>query len=227
MIKNIKKLSLLFSLAILFSLVTTTSYAHYMELTDVVGNIEVGTYYTQTINFHSDTGTDNLNGFYLSLGYDNTKVGLYGIAYQDYDDGDPMVPQTVWDGGKHGFTDLELDGMVYNINGSEPGGQQGNYLPAAGDTLLATIYWSPLVTEDNVTVSTWIDGISDDFYRVDLVQYWDPDDANPYAQTFYHEYRDFVANTDGLEPAAVPIPGAIFLLVPAFLGLIGLRRKKA
>ena len=33
--------------------------------------------------------------------------------------------------------------------------------------------------------------------------------------------------TDGADVAPVPIPGAIFLLVPAFLGLIGLRRKKA
>ena len=37
----------------------------------------------------------------------------------------------------------------------------------------------------------------------------------------------FTPASIGPDLAAVPIPGAIFLLVPAFLGLIGFRRKKA
>ena len=46
----------------------------------------------------------------------------------------------------------------------------------------------------------------------------------------WHDGLDIVANhnlTNGADVAPVPIPGAIFLLVPALLGLIGLRRKKA
>ena len=39
--------------------------------------------------------------------------------------------------------------------------------------------------------------------------------------------KHLLIQASGPDVAAVPIPGAVFLLVPAFLGLIGLRRKKA
>ena len=242
MIKTAKRLIALLSFVILFSFGAGPAHAWYMELTDVVGDIAMGTYYTQTINFHSDTGNDKLNEFFLAVGYDKTKVGLVGIVYQDYLTGTPPFTEVIWDGGLFSHNDesdelAEPDGgIIYNINGSETFGYINEYAPPAGDTLMATIYWDPLVTEDDVTISLWKNhdrippGVgADDFVTVDQVQYWDPDDSNPAAleDEWNYNYRDLVVNTHNIAAAPVPIPGAIFLLGPALLGLIGLRRKKA
>ena len=221
MIKITKKIFTLFSLAILLSLGTNPAHAWYMELTNVVGDIEVGSYYAQQINFHSDTGTDNLNDFGISVDYDETKVELYGIAHVDYDNGNPMFPETVWDGGI--FPHSDTGDVVYNITGSETFGYLDDFFPPAGDNLMATIYWTPLVTETNVIVSLWTDGPVTDLTTVGNNKYYPSAELDK--DNYRFEYRDLTANTDNFAP--VPIPGAVWLLGSGLLGLIGIKRKNA
>lgn len=219
MIKITKRLIALFSFVILFSFGALPAHAWYLELTGVVGDLELGNNYTQQINFHSDTGTDNLNDFAWTVDYDETKVSLYGIAYVDYMTGTPPFEETIWDGGVFPYNDT--GDVVYNILGSETLGYLNTFFPAAGDTLMATIYWTPLESADDVTVSLWTDGPVSDVISVDNRHYYNSAELDRPDYAF--EYRDFETNTDNLAP--VPIPGAVWLLGSGLLGLIGIRRR--
>lgn len=218
MSKLLKMLRLLLFLTV-FSLVTNPANAWYMKLTGVVGDIAIGTYYTQSIFFHSDTGTDNLNDFFLSVDYDQTKVDYVGTLFMDYDDGGIPFPKQIWDGGVFG---VQNDGnVVWDFNASEPVDYPFHFFPPAGDTLMATIYWSPLVTGNDVTVSVWTNGPWSDFISVDGTTYWYPP-VQP-ALASLAEYRDLSGNTDNLAP--VPVPAAVWLLGSGLLGLVGLHRR--
>jgi hypothetical protein len=219
------QLLLLVLLAMVFFFDANPAQAWYMELTDVVGDIEVGTWYTQQINFHSDTGTDRLEDHFISVDYDETKVELAGVQFEDYwDDAEPF-PNQIWDGGMLPYFDE--DGKVTDLMGSEPLGYQHHFFPEAGDTLMATLYWDPLVTDEDVTVSEWTNGPNTDFITVYDINYCYPPDTmipGEPAPGLLTQYRDLGANTDNLAP--VPVPAAVWLLGSGLLGLIGIRRRK-
>jgi hypothetical protein len=220
--KNMRKwLPMLLLVGALFSFGANPAAAWYMELTDVVGAIEVGTYYTQKIYFHSDTGTDNLADFFLSVDYDETKVAFVAPLLESYDDGGVPFANPLWQGGLLPHTDT--GSVVYDLMGTEPLGSPGVFFPAAGDTLMATLYWDPLVTESDVTVSLWTNGPNDDLITVDDINYWQPPRTLDPNDSLLTQYRDMGANTDNLAP--VPVPAAVWLLGSGLLGLVGLRRR--
>lgn len=199
-----------------------TAQAWQVEVTNVEGDLTLGQYYWQEIYFYSDTGDDNLNKFFLTLDYDESKVELVGVLYDDYDDGDPFFPETIWNGGLLPHTDN--GNQLYNLNGTETLGNSGIFLPSVGDTQLVRIAWNPLVAEDDVTVATWGDADASDFVQVDDVQYWMPTDFrniddDPLLAVTYNETE----NRAILAP--VPIPAAVWLLGSGLLGIVGLRRR--
>jgi hypothetical protein len=181
-----------------------------ITLTDVTGDLELGTTYYQEINFYSDTGTDNLNNFFLTLDYDESLVSLAGITFSDYGN---------WDGGSLSYTD---DGdLVYNIMGAEPLGSGNSFFPAAGDTLLVTIGWTPLVAQDDVTVAEWGDADASDFVTVDERKYWMPtDDRNMVSDPLLSVYYDSAEDSHVLTPA-VPAVGD-WLLGLTMIGMVAL-----
>ncbi|MGI6655718.1 MAG: VPLPA-CTERM sorting domain-containing protein [Desulfobulbus sp.] len=204
--------------------ISATAHAWYMELTNIKGDITKDQYYTQFIRFYSESGTNMLNDFFLTVDYDETKVKLRGIVFYDYYNDDPEFPEKLWMGGDLPWTDTGE--LVYNIMGSETFGYIDQYFPPAGTTDYVKLVWTPLVTESDVTVAVFADSDRSDFITVDKAHYWMPEDpVNKLGDPLLSVILDENNNRHILTP--VPVPAAAWLLGAGLMGLAGLHRRKS
>ena len=140
-------------------------------------------------------------------------MSWHGIAQYDYDDGG-FPPVTIWDGGALPY-DTTTPGLVYNIMGGEVLGNPGVFFPVANDqTLLFTLYFNNLGTADDSSVY-FVYGEDFDDLAFDSVGV--SDDR-------WNNHEGLIITPDTISP--VPVPGAVWLLCSAMLGLIGIRRGR-
>ncbi len=211
--------------AILFLISSSANADWYIELTGVDGELTAGEYYTMDINFVTDDPDLNYRDFWLTVDYDQSLLTFETYISVDYDDGGVPFPSDVWEGQPLPYNDKSGD-WVYNLGGSELLGHAGEFYPytMVGETAyMGTLWFSTTETGTYTDLAEWIDGPV-----TDQVTFGDAEGNPVHLQNF----DDLEANKVGItsrltEISAVPIPGAIFLLGPALLGLIGLRRKKA
>jgi len=196
-----------------------------MELTGVDGELTAGSYYGMDINFVTDEPDINLRDFFLTVGYNETLLSFATYIAVDYDDGGSPFPTEVWQGQPLPWNETNPD-FVYNLDGSEPLGGAGTFYPytmVGPTTYMGTMWFEALATGTYTDLAEWIDGPV-----TDQITFQDENGAPVYLRNFdMLEANKFGSTSQLTEISAVPIPGAIFLLAPAFLGLIGLRRKKA
>ena len=219
---------LIFTMVLAFGLLISAgpASAHYLWM-DPIGQQDLlspGDAVGIDVYLHAEEN-DNLHGWSLSVGFDDTAV-----------DGGELT----WNNIVFGPSDLTNDPMyhTYEIGLSEKHIGESWVCNIARWSVLG--FMPPEVIEDgedfllftaNFTYNggAW-DGLEDIWLEDDGgIDGWDFDNAGA-----IHELEIYTDNTKttllgngGPDFAAVPIPGAIFLLVPAFLGMIGLRRKKA
>ena len=211
--------------AILFLICSSANANWYVELTGVDGELTAGEYYGMDINFVTDDPDLNFRNYYLTVDYDESLLTFETYIALDYDDGGLPFPTEVWQGLPLPYDDTSGD-WVYNLNSSEPLGGAGTFYPnpMVGETAkMGTLWFSTTATGTYTDLAEWIDGPV-----TDQVTFGDAEGNAVHLRNFDALEANKVGSTSRLtEISAVPIPGAIFLLGPAFLGLIGLRRKKA
>ena len=197
----------------------------YMEVTGVDGQLTAGEYYSMDINFVTDDPNLNFQNFYLTVDYNETLLDFVSYQSLNYDDGGVPFSSDVWQGQPLPYNASSGD-WVYNLHGAEPLGSAGIFYPYAmvGETAkMGTLWFTAKVTGTYTDLAEWIDGPV-----TDMVSFGVEGESPVHLRNFDEIEANKVGTTSRLtQIAPVPIPGAIFLLVPAFLGMIGLRRKKA
>ena len=205
--------------AILFLICSSANADWYVELTGVDGELTAGDYYTMDINFVTDEPDINFRNFFFTVDYDETLLDFVIYDGLKYDDGGFPAPTTIW------HSDLPCNGSsgdyVYNLMGAEVLGEAGTFFPytmVGPIAKMGTVWFMAKETGTYEDLGEWSDGPVTDVMSIGL--------NHLYLQA---EDSDLEVNKVGStsQITAIPIPGAIFLLAPAFLGLIGLRRKKA
>ena len=193
----------------------------WMEPNEMVGPLLPGDEVEISVYFHAEE-TDRIYGWAVNLGFDDTAVGGAELTY---------IPNSlVYGPDQSALATDEAQG--YFLGDTLTPGYEGESLFHAGKYDWSFTGYSIGAGEDSLlfTLSfifdggTW-DGKDDAWFEFDQLN--DPRRLT-YADADTGLLRDDTLAGNVLNPdfAAVPIPGAIFLLVPAFLGVIGLRRKK-
>jgi hypothetical protein len=177
-------------------------------------------------------GLDNLNCYFLDLGYNTDMMDFVQATYIDHyvSDGGPF-PTQVFDGGLIPSQPIENpDGYLRDIMGSEPLGVPRVFYPddqidanSTGVTNapynhLARLWFTASVTGhyDDLDVQ-WYAPDRDSLIRVDMLVY----DVEKGHQFITWEEDGVVKCT--YDP--VPVPAAVWLLGSGLLGLIGIRRR--
>ena len=205
---------IMIALIISFSIVINgaTAFADWSFQLDNLDNIDGDSTETYELRFVTDEAL-RLDNYQLNFRYDNAEM-----QYVSYTDTPPsgLFPNFF------GNMVEEASGTLWNFNASIFG--TGPDVSAGSELLLGTITFDvfdapPSVKDDDYDL--WFDPENRGFAAtIDGSAYNFDDDAIEAAHLTYGPDMDAIG-------AAVPIPGAIFLLAPAFLGLIGLGRKKA
>ena len=223
MTKKISKI-LFFALLTIFIFGPISAMAWNLELTNVDGTLgNVGDYYSMDINFQGELD-DNLNLMGVTLSFNKDLLSYTAIMYEDYNDGGFPFPQDVWDGGMFPTDDtVSYDGLIGDINGSEPLGSNGVYYPMQNSqNKLATIWFT--VSEQGagqevIDVAGFI--MHDTLWAEQVV-------VN---DTTFGDMSDNPLLVEHLgsssHPAPVPLPPAFILLFTGILGLFGIIRKKS
>ena len=215
--KMIKNLSI-FKVAVFvvaLAMIAGTASASYFELTNVDGTLDTSeTYYTMEIVFNGED-TDNLNTYFLSVEYDSSLVSYAGIIYETYTRGSGFDEYDLWIGGDVPATHNEAESRIEDINGSEDFDHQGEFFPVAtGETLMATIAFTPLVDGSYEDIATWGFGPTSELIQVN--------------DALYVDEEGLVVSKSGSSSviSPVPLPGAILLFGTGLLSFLGIRRRK-
>ena len=221
-----KKLSIFFTAVLisLFSVGIHNADAWDMELTNSSGDLTAGEIYTMDMYFINGLETDNLEVIFTAINYNPELVTFLGVTSESYSRGSGWDEYVLWEGAVFPYTHEEENHFVRDICAAENIYHPDEFFPAVtGETLMASIGFRALETGSFSDIAVFTDTHAAEFVTVDA----DITDGLINGHTFYEdELIMYTAGTSAFM-SPVPIPGAIFLLVPAFLGMIGLRRKKA
>ena len=224
-----KKIFLTTSMLILLGLFvfnTGNAQAWYMELTNVDGTLTQGEYYGLDIYIQGDE-TDNLETYFAAVRWGEDLATFAGMEYYDYTRPELFGEYTLWNGeelpdsppGTYSGLDFVPANEVWNINGAENLDKPDEFYPiASGENHLATLWIQATTSGYFEDIASFIFGPADELVMINGEVVSEPHFDGPLG--IWKEGSSSIM-------APVPIPGAIFLLVPAFLGMIGLRRKKA
>ena len=218
----------------LFVFSTGNAHAWYMELTNVDGTLTEGEYYTMDVYFQGDA-TDNLETFFMAVQWQEEFFDYSGILYYDYNRTEPTPPfseYSLWNGEElpdappgtvfPGFATVAAN-ELWNINGAENLDNPDEFYPiATGENHMAQIWLLAKASGYYEDLATFIFSGADELVMLNGEVLYEPEYIHGGSLGIW---KDGTSSICAIAP--VPIPGAIFLLGPAFLGLIGLRRKKA
>ena len=212
-------------------LIPGTGFAYNLELTNISGDLNAGSYYTMDIIFNGDA-TDNVETWFAAVGWNTDIVTFSGLQYYDYnrDNGTPMTfdDYNLWNGEElpdHPVTDAGASevSLIYNINGAENLDKPDEFYPvASGETLMATFYFTADVTGSYSDIASLIYAPQDDqLFMVNGVVILDEDTS------IWKEGNSSFFAPSEYAPAPVPVPAAAWLLGAGLMGLAGLRRRNA
>ena len=203
---------------------SSSAFAHYLWM-DTIGPQEhyvPGTPISIDVYLHAEID-DAMNLWSIELGFDDTNIDGAEVTYNEIIYGDSTLGVSVGESYKYALS-LKHPGesVIWDI--TRDGLTTWQPLSADEDFLLFTAK----LTFDGGTLDgkedVWLEfepGIDGFAFRPET------------GEGFCHTLEIYTDNTkttllgdNGPDFAPVPIPGAILLLGPAFLGFIGLRRKK-
>ena len=196
----------------------------WMEPNEMVGPLLPGDKVDVSVYYHAEVD-DQIIGWGVNLGFDDTAVGGAELT---------CIPSSIVYGPDQSALPTD-ETLGYQFGRATTPGYENESLFNAGRYDWSFTGYSIDAGEDSLlfTLSftfdggTW-DGKDDVWFEFD--QFNDPriiTYADVASGDHFLSGDEIAGNVPNPDFGAVPIPGAIFLLLPAFLGMIGLRRKKA
>ncbi len=212
---KVKPLAVMFVCAVIM-IISAPAHAQYMWMdSSGLETAMLGEEVDISLYFHAEED-DIIYGWGMNMGFDDTAIGGAELTYVSFEYGlDQSVLATDEAVGylPGAATNAGHEGESLFHAGKYDWGFRGYSIDAGEDSLLftATFVFDGGIWDGE---DAWIE--------------WDKDYPN---ESYFDNETGYLTHLTieggGPDFAAVPIPGAIFLLAPAFLGLIGLRRKKA